>query len=120
MSHSIHALTVKQIISRVRQVFPDAPEAYIMSLINDAINEIGEYSQKSISAKINIVADQMFYNIGDSAVDSGGEKLGINKIYRVDIMDNEGDYIKIPRVLDGEPLMFDMTSESAGIKDPGD
>lgn len=45
MSHSIHALTVKQIISRVRQVFPDAPEAYIMSLINDAINEIGQYSQ---------------------------------------------------------------------------
>ena len=51
MSHSIHTLTVKQIISRVRQVFPDAPEAYIMSLINDAVNEIGEYSQKSISAK---------------------------------------------------------------------
>lgn len=45
MSHSIHTLTVKQIISRVRQVFPDAPEAYIMSLINDAVNEIGEYSQ---------------------------------------------------------------------------
>ena len=52
MSHSIHTLTVKQIISRVRQVFPDAPETYIMSLINDAVNEIGEYSQKSISAKI--------------------------------------------------------------------
>ena len=45
MSHSIHTLTVKQIISRVRQVFPDAPEAYIMSLINDAINELkDEYS----------------------------------------------------------------------------
>ena len=117
---AIHSLTVKQIISRVRQVFPDAPETYIMSLINDAVNEMGEYSQKSISAKVSIAADQMFYNVGDSGVDSSGEKLGINKIYRVDIMDNEGDYIKIPRVLDGEPLMFDITSESAGIKDPGD
>ena len=120
MSHSIHTLTVKQIISRVRQSFPDAPEVYIMSLVNDAINELGEYSQKSQSAKVSIVADQMFYNIGDSATDSSSEKMGINKIYRVDIMDNEGDYIQIPRVLDGEPLMFDMTSESAGIKDPGD
>jgi hypothetical protein len=120
MSHSIHTLTVKQIISRVRQSFPNAPETYIMSLINDAINEMGEYSQKSISAKITLAADQMFYNIGDSATDSSSEKLGINKIYRVDIMDNEGDYIQIPRVLDGEPLMFDITSESAGIKDPGD
>ena len=117
MSHSIHTLTVKQIISRVRQVFPDAPETYIMSLINDAVNEIGEYSQKSISAKVNIVADQMFYNVGDSAVDSSNEKLGINKIYRIDVIDDNGDYIRVPRVLDGEPLQFDIASESA-IKTP--
>ena len=119
MSHSIHTLTVKQIISRVRQAFPEAPETYIMSLVNDAINEIGEYSQKSQSAKVSIVADQMFYNIGDSATDSSSEKMGINKIYRVDVMDSSGDYIQIPRVLDGEPLMYDITSESA-IKEPGD
>ena len=37
MSHSLHTLTVKQIISRVRQAFPNAPETYIISLINDAI-----------------------------------------------------------------------------------
>ena len=113
MSHSIHTLTVKQIISRVKQVFPNAPEAYIMSLINDAINEIGQYSQKSISAKIDLESDKMFYNIGDSGVDSSSEKLGINKIYRVDILDDAGDYIRIPRVLDGEPLQFDIASEDA-------
>ena len=62
MSHSIHTLTVKQIISRVRQVFPEAPESYVMSLINDAITEMGEYSQKSISAKIDILKDQTSYN----------------------------------------------------------
>ena len=114
---AIHSLTVKQIISRVRQVFPDAPEAYIMSLINDAINELGQYSQKSMSAKVNIVANQTFYDLSDSAVDSSNKAMGINKVYRVDIMDNEGDYIRIPRVLDGEPLMFDITSESA-IEEP--
>jgi hypothetical protein len=113
MSHSIHTLTVKQIISRVKQVFPNAPEAYIMSLINDAINEIGQYSQKSISAKIDLESDKMFYNIGDSGVDSSSEKLGVNKIYRVDILDDAGDYIRIPRVLDGEPLQFDIASEDA-------
>jgi hypothetical protein len=113
MSHSIHTLTVKQIISRVKQVFPNAPEAYIMSLINDAINEIGQYSQKSISAKIDLESDKMFYNIGDSGVDSSSEKLGVNKIYRVDILNDAGDYIRIPRVLDGEPLQFDIASEDA-------
>ena len=113
MSHSIHTLTVKQIISRVRQVFSDAPEAYIMSLINDAINEICQYSQKSISAKIDLESGKMFYGIGDSDSDSSNEKLGVNKIYRVDILDDAGDYIRIPRVLDGEPLQFDIASESA-------
>ena len=110
---AIHSLTVKQIISRVRQVFPDAPETYIISLINDALNELGQYSQKSMSAKVNIEANQTFYDLSDSAVDSSSKAMGINKVYRVDIMDNEGDYIRIPRVLDGEPLMFDITSESA-------
>ena len=50
---AIHSLTVKQIISRVRQVFPNAPETYIISLINDAfkhcyLNE-PETSSKFIS-----------------------------------------------------------------------
>ena len=114
---AIHSLTVKQIISRVRQTFPEAPEAYIMSLVNDAINELGQYSQKSMSAKVDIVADQMFYDISDSAPDSSGNAMGINKVHRVDIMDDAGDYIMVPRALDGEPLMFDITSESA-IKEP--
>tara|TARA_R100001129_G_C5320767_1_gene247562 strand:+ start:865 stop:1215 length:351 start_codon:yes stop_codon:yes gene_type:complete len=114
---AIHSLTVKQIISRVRQVFPNVPEAYVISLINDALNELGQYSQKSMSAKINIVADQMFYDISDSATDSSNNEMGINKIHRVDVMDSSGDYIQIPRSLNGEPLMFDITSESA-IKEP--
>ena len=114
---AIHSLTVKQIISRVRQVFPDAPEVYIMSLVNDAINELGQYSQKSMSAKINIVANQMFYDLSDSATDSSSNVMGINKVYRVDVMDDDDDYIRVPRVLDGEPLMFDNTSESA-IEEP--
>mgnify|MGYP003113851213 CR=1 FL=1 len=114
---AIHSLTVKQVISRVRQVFPNAPESYVISLINDALNELGQYSQKSMSAKINIVADQMFYDISDSATDSSNNEMGINKIHRVDVMDNSGDYIQIPRSLNGEPLMFDITSESA-IKEP--
>ena len=110
---AIHSLTVKQIISRVKQVFPEAPEVYIMSLINDAINELGQYSDKSMSAKINIVANQMFYDISDSAKDASENQMGINKVYRVDIMDDNDEYIRVPRFVDGEPLMFDITSESA-------
>ena len=109
---SVHSLSVKQIISRVRQVFPDAPESYIMSLINDALVEAGTYSTKHMAAKINVVADQTFYDLSDTSVDSSGNTLEANKIYRVDFMDSSGDYIKIPRLLDGETLMFDITSET--------
>ena len=110
---AVHSLSVKQIISRIRQIFPDAPEAYVMSLINDALVECGLYSNKSMSAKIDVVADQMFYDVSDSAKDSSNNTLELNKIYAVNFMDSSGDYIKIPRLLDGETLMFDITSESA-------
>ena len=109
----VHSLTVKQIISRVRQVFPDAPESYIISLLNDALVEAGLYSTKSMSAKLNVVADQMFYDMSDTATDSSNNTLEMNKLYRVDFMDDNSDYIKIPRLLDGETLMFDMSSESS-------
>ena len=49
---AVHSLTVKQILSRVRQVFPDAPEAYVISLINDALTEAGMYNVKTAHAKI--------------------------------------------------------------------
>tara|TARA_R100000808_G_scaffold16176_1_gene36701 strand:- start:1226 stop:1579 length:354 start_codon:yes stop_codon:yes gene_type:complete len=115
---SVHSLTVKQIISRVRQVFPDASESYIISLLNDGLVEAGLYSTKSMAAKVGVVADQMFYSLNDSAQDSSNNALEINKIYRVDFMDDNGDYIKIPRLLDGETLMFDITSETNAIEQP--
>ena len=114
---AVHALTVKKIISRVRQVFPDAPEAYIMSLVNEALVEMGNHHTKVVKAKINTVANQMFYDISDSANDSSSNKLEANKIFRVDLMDNEGDYIKIPRLVDKGILLMDVTSEAINEPD---
>ena len=110
---AVHSLTAKQIMSRIRQVFPDAPEAYILSLLNDALVEAGLYSTKTMSSKIDVTADKMFYDLSDSAKDADNNTLEMNKIYRVDFMDDDGDYIKIPRLLDGEVLVFDITDEAA-------
>ena len=82
---AVHSITVKKLISRVRLVFPDAPEAYIMNLINDALVEIGMYKTKVVTS---------------------------NHVLRVYIIDNEGDYIKIPRLIDKEILLADVTNES--------
>jgi hypothetical protein len=110
---SVHKISVKQLISRVHQVFPGVPENYILNLINDALVEIGMYSTKPVQAKMNTVADQMWYKIGDEAKDSSGNKLEANKVFRVDLMDDSGDYIQIPRLIDKNILLMDATSESA-------
>ena len=97
-------VTVKEIISRVRLVFPDAPEKYIMSLINDALLEAGMYRTKVEYAKASSVADQMWYDLSDV-----GSGIEINKVFRVDFMDSDGNYIKVPRLLDNEILKMDVT-----------
>ena len=71
------------------------------------------YSTKPVQAKMNTVADQMWYKIGDEAEDSSGNKLEANKVFRVDLMDDSGDYIQIPRLIDKNILLMDATSESA-------
>ena len=110
---AVHKISVKQVLSRVRQVFPDIPENYLINLLNDGLVEVGMYSTKPVQAKMSTVADQMFYNISDEAEDSSGNKLEANKVFRVDLMDDDGDYIQIPRLLDKNILLMDATSESA-------
>ena len=110
---SVHSMTVKQILSRVRQVFPDASENYVKNLINDALFEAGTYNAKTVHAKVSTVADQMWYDLSDGAEDSSGNKLEINKVLRVYLQDNEGDYIMIPRLLDRNIILADQASESA-------
>jgi len=109
---SVHNITVKQILSRVRQIFPGVPENYVMNLINDALVEVGMYNSKVSHAKITTVADQMWYDLGDASKDSSDNVLEVNKIFKVYFMDNAGDYIQIPRLINTNLLLTDVTSES--------
>ena len=101
---AVHSLTVKKIISRVRQAFPDAPETYIMNVINEAIVELGKYGTKIEYAKATTVADQMWYTLSDT-----NAGIEVNKVFRVDFMDASGDYVKIPRLLNNEIQTMDLT-----------
>ena len=110
---SVRTITVKEILSRVRQVFPDVPEKYVMTLVNDALVELGMYNSKVSTAKISTAANQMYYSLADAAKDTSNNILEVNKVFKVYIMDDDGDYIKIPRLLNGEVLVFDITDEAA-------
>ena len=99
---AVHKLTIKEILSRVREVFPNAPQTYMISLINEALVEAGKYNTKVEYAKTTTVADQQWYAIGDA---SGAD---INKVFRVDFMDSSGDYVKIPRLLNNKIQTMDI------------
>ena len=100
---AVNRLNVKKIISRVRQVFPDAPETYIINLINECLVDLGKYSTKVVYAKTTTVADQQWYTLSDA--NSG---IDVNKVFRVDFIDSSGEYVKIPRLLNGEILTMDI------------
>ena len=110
---AVNKLSAKQIANRVKEVFPNTPEAYIIQLINDGLVELGMYNTKIEHAKVSTVANQMWYDLSDDASDSSGMKLDLNKVEKVYLMDSEGDYIQIPRLTDTNLLLTDVTSESA-------
>tara|TARA_A100001515_G_scaffold127713_1_gene113567 strand:- start:237 stop:560 length:324 start_codon:yes stop_codon:yes gene_type:complete len=105
---AVHSLTVKKIISRVRQAFPDAPENYIMNLINEGLVELGKYNTKIEYAKLTTVADQQWYTLKEQVGGSTNSNIEVNKVYRVDFMDSKGDYVKIPRLLNNEIQTMDI------------
>ena len=118
---SPRAIVAESVVSRVRAVFPNAPQNYIIMLINDALVELGMYQTRYVNSKINIEEDKMWYHIGDTAIDGSavGQYLKLNKLSRVDIMDTDGDYIRIPRLLDKNILLSDADSSETAIEYPG-
>ena len=105
---AVHSLTVKQIISRVRQAFPGAPENYIKNLINEALVELGKYNSKIEYAKTDTVNDQQWYTLKEQVAGATNSNIEVNKVYRVDFKDSSGDYVKIPRLLNNEVQTMDI------------
>ena len=99
-----NTITVKQILSRVREVFPEIQETYAMALINDALTEVGKFNVKHESAKTDSVADKKWYTVNDT--NSGIEA---NKIEQVYFMDDDGYYRLIKRLVVGKTNIQDLT-----------
>ena len=99
----VRKISVREIVSRVKQVFPDVPDTYIIHLLNDGILELGKHNTKVEYDKVSSIEDQMWYDISDV---SG---MDINSIFRISYMDSGGDYVKIPRLLSNEILRMDLT-----------
>tara|TARA_R100000655_G_scaffold108607_1_gene160933 strand:+ start:1212 stop:1553 length:342 start_codon:yes stop_codon:yes gene_type:complete len=99
--------TGKEIYSRVLQAVPNVSENYVINLINEALVDMGRYTNQIENAKTNLVHNQLWYALDDD------ESVTINKVFRCTILNSEGEYIKIPRLSNGEIKQFYNESSTA-------
>ncbi len=88
--------TGKEIFSRVRQAVPGVSENYVINLINEALIDMGRYTNQIENAKTDLRHNQLWYNLDDNRA------ITINKVFRCSIKNSNGEYIKIPRLSNGE------------------
>ena len=91
----------KQILSRVQQAVPDVSENYVINLINEALIDLGQYNLKTEYAKTNLANNQMWYGLNDDRA------ITVNKVFRCSILNSDGEYIKIPRLVNQETKITD-------------
>ena len=92
--------TAKEIYSRVLQAVPDVSENYVLNLINEALIDMGRYTNQIENAKTDLKHNQLWYAIDDD------ESITVNKVLRCTIKNSNGEYIKIPRLSNGEIKQF--------------
>ena len=93
--------SLREILSRVRQAVPDASEAYVLNLVNQGLSDMGRYNTKSEYGKTNLVNSQLWYGLDDD------RDITVNKVFRVSILNSDGEYIQIPRLLNQETKITD-------------
>jgi len=92
--------TGKEIYSRVLQAVPGVSENYVINLINEALIDMGRYPNQIENAKTDLKHNQLWYALDDD------EGITVNKVFRCTILNSSGEYIKIPRLSNGEIKQF--------------
>jgi len=92
--------TAKEIYSRVLQAVPGVSENYVINLINEALIDMGRYPNQIENAKTDLKHNQLWYALDDD------EAITVNKVFRCTILNSSGEYIKIPRLSNGEIKQF--------------
>jgi hypothetical protein len=97
-------MKVKDLIQQVEYTMGRQPEQYMLQLINDALMDMSGKVQHYTTEKIqNLNSKQRWYKLDDSVVD----------ITRVEILDNNDRYVKVPLLADSHKLLKDDTDETS-------
>ena len=97
-------MKVKDLVQQVEYTMGRQPEQYMLQLINDALMDMSGKVQHYTTEKIqNLNSKQRWYKLDDSVVD----------ITRVEVLDNNNRYVKVPLLADSHKLLKDDTDETS-------
>ena len=89
-------MKVKRVIEQIEHIFGRQSEGYMLQLINDGLLDIAAERQHKIDdEKMDLVEDKRWYDIDDDIID----------ITRVEIKDENGRYVMIPKLADSHKLL---------------
>jgi hypothetical protein len=96
-------MTPKNIIDQLENIFGRQPEAYMIRLMNDGLIEMASKKQEyTVSAKTNLEQYKRWYGLDDQVID----------ITKVEILDTNNRYIRIPKLSDPHLLLREDTDTS--------
>ena len=101
-------MTLKNFLNMIEMQMGRQSEALIIQLMNDGMDEIAATKQNyQVAATTNLVAKQRYYDISDDMID----------VMRVEILDTNNRYVKIPKLVDAHNIRKDDTDTTDGDGD---
>ena len=96
-------MTSKQIIDQIEALFGRQSEGYMIRLINDALIDMSSKKQEyTVSAKTDLEQYKRWYLLDDQVID----------ITKVEILDTNDRYVRIPKLADPHNILRDDTEDS--------
>ena len=97
-------MTPQDIINQIENTFGRQPAAYMVRLMNDGLIEMASKKQDYlVSATTDLEQYKRWYMLDDQMID----------ITKIEILDSNDRYIRIPKLVDSHLLLRDDTESGA-------
>ena len=94
----------KEIIQQIEHLMGRQPEGYMIRLMNDGLLDMTAKKQEySVSSTTNLVQYKRWYALDDQMID----------ITKIEILDSNDRYVRIPKLVDSHLLLRDDTESGA-------
>ena len=94
----------QELIQQIEHLMGRQPEGYMVRLMNDGLLDMSAKKQEyTVSSTTNLVQYKRWYALDDQMID----------ITKIEILDSNDRYIRIPKLVDSHLLLRDDTESGA-------